>query len=179
MPSRRPLVLSVLVLWVGALCAWLGVQKTAFTVTGASPLGFPPPAQSPRAEIPRSSEPGTLGGSNHVGAEVMYTRQEYLGRKDNGHKFPAGKAAYQFPPPIPQIQAGLHNPETEQARCDREYKRKFKVCQRIRELPRRRSDCEYDAFRWRRSCYWKARPEKYKIHPNFQPDHPWNSNPEA
>lgn len=174
MPARRPLAPSGLVLLVGVLCAWFSWKKdAAFTVIGASPLGFPPPAQSPRAEIPRASVQGTLGGSKAAdgpdGAEVMFTREEYLKRKDNGYKFPVGEEAYQFPPPIPPINGGVKvHPHTYKAHCDRVYKKKFQVCQRLKENRRRRSDCEYDAFRWRRTCYWKARGGQLRIHPNFR-----------
>ena len=174
MPSRRPLAVSALVLWACAFCSWRSLQSgAAFTVTGASPEGFPPPAHKPRAEIPRTSEASSLGGSKAgYGSEVMTTRDEYLRRKDMGHTFPVGEAAYQFPPPIPQRYAGLNQPSTFKSHCDRVYKKKFKVCQRIGENKRRRADCEYDAFRWRRTCYWKAKP--YKIHPNFRENHPFH-----
>ena len=155
---------------VGAFaCAWL--RQPAFTVTGASPDGFPPPAQKPRAEIPRAP---TRDLANNLGgdAEVMFTRDEYLYRKDNGHKFPVGEEAYQYPPPIPDERAGLNFPTLRKSHCDRVYQKKFMVCQRLKENRRRRADCEYDAFRWRRSCYWKCKP--YKIHPNFNKDHAWH-----
>ena len=49
-------------------------QWRSLHVTGASPHGFPPPAQSPRAEIPAGHEAGALGGAKAADdAEVMFT----------------------------------------------------------------------------------------------------------
>jgi len=177
MAGQRPFMLPALVLLASAFCTWFSVRQSgaAFTVTGASPLGFPPPAQSPRAEIPSAPEAGALGGSKAPGdVEVMYRRYDHLARKDMGYKFPVGEEAYQFPPPIPQPNAGLKQPTWFNSHCDRVYRRKYKVCQRLKENKRRRSDCEYDAFRWRRSCYWKGR--QYKLHPNFYERHPWHKS---
>ena len=178
MPSQRPSVLPALVLWACAFCAWFTVRHSgaAFTVTGASPHGFPPPAQSPRAEIPAGHEAGALGGAKAADdAEVMFTRFEYLRRKDMGYKFPAGQEAYQFPPPIPSRYAGQSLPSWRKSHRDRVYKKKYIQCQRLQENKRRRSDCEYDAFRWRRTCYWKTRPHNLKTHPDFNENHPWRT----
>jgi len=177
MAGQRPFILPAFVLLASAFCTWFSVRQSgaAFTVTGASPLGFPPPAQSPRAEIPSAPEAGALGGSKAPGdVEVMYRRYDHLARKDMGYKFPVGEEAYQFPPPIPQPNAGLRQPTWFNSHCDRVYRRKYKVCQRLKENKRRRSDCEYDAFRWRRSCYWRGR--QYKIHPNFYEKHAWHKS---
>ena len=163
-----------------ALRNWLGSAfqgESAFTVVGSSPEGFAPPAQAPRAEIPQAPSAGKLGGSAGVGgaAEEMFNRHEFLRRRDMGHKYPVGEEAYQFPPPIPDKRAGLNFPSTLLGHCDRVYRRKWRVCARLGENKRRRSDCEWDAFRWRRTCYWKARPNTHKIHPNFDKRHPWHN----
>mmetsp|Transcript_6944 Transcript_6944/g.16085 ORF Transcript_6944/g.16085 Transcript_6944/m.16085 type:complete len:183 (+) Transcript_6944:41-589(+) len=161
-----------------ALRTWLAsFQTSAFTVVGSTPEGFAPAAHAPRAEIPRASFEGKLGGGsdNGEGAQEMWNREEGLRRRDMGHKYPVGEAAYQFPPPYPDSKSGMQFPSCYLQWCDRVYKKKYQVCMRIGENKRRRSDCEYDAFRWRRTCYWKSRPRSHKIHPNINKNHPWHS----
>ena len=162
-----------------AVRTWMGgafQNKAAFTVVGSSPEGFAPPAHAPRAEIPTAPSAGKLGSDSGTSSETeqMFNRHDYMRRKDMGYKYPVGEEAYQFPPPIPDKRAGMNFPSTLLAHCDRVYKKKWKVCARLAENKRRRSDCEWDAFRWRRTCYWKARPNTHKIHPNFDKRHPWN-----
>ena len=173
------LVLALLACATLALRTWLGAfqSTSAFTVVGSSPEGFAPPAHAPRAEIPRAPSVGKLGsdaGASKQVEVVSFNRYEYLRRKDMGYKYPVGDEAYQFPPPIPDNRAGMNFPSTLLAHCDRVYKKKWLVCKRLSENKRRQSDCEWDAFRWRRTCYWKARPNNMKIHPSFNKDHPWN-----
>eukprot|EP00440_Ansanella_granifera_P001728 gb/GFBE01001863.1/.p1 GENE.gb/GFBE01001863.1/~~gb/GFBE01001863.1/.p1 ORF type:complete len:180 (+),score=40.77 gb/GFBE01001863.1/:1-540(+) len=163
--SRKPAVLPALLF--GA-CAWAALmvrQGPGFTVLGAAPQGLGAPQQAPRAEIPSAPSAGQLGGATLPGGEGMLVNKkpDMIRGQDPGYV--TGEEAYVHPPPIPTEFAGLDYPSTMQAHCDRVYRNKYKVCIRYKENTRRMQDCKYDAFRWRRTCYWKARPEK--IHPKF------------
>eukprot|EP00931_Biecheleriopsis_adriatica_P115644 TRINITY_DN91411_c0_g1_i1.p1 TRINITY_DN91411_c0_g1~~TRINITY_DN91411_c0_g1_i1.p1 ORF type:complete len:196 (-),score=29.11 TRINITY_DN91411_c0_g1_i1:169-756(-) len=184
MSSQRPLILSALL----AICTWSAVRlavPSCFAVTGVAPEGFSVAPSQPRAEVPQAPTPGLLGdvadtdkggvamGAGKInrhgesGKKSGYYAEKYydrLLRRDNG--FQVGEEAYRHPPPIPDDFAGTVHPASGIAHCDRVYKHKFIQCRRLGEVKRRRNDCEYDAFRWRRTCYWKVRPDK--IHPNFR-----------
>jgi hypothetical protein len=100
-----------------------------------------------------------------------YRRGEQAKHRDRG--FQVGEEAYQNPVPQPDMFAGLDYADSKEGMCERKYSACWSVCSRYTKGRcgnlRKQRDCKYDCFRKRRTCYWRARPNK--IHPLF-----WRGN---